>query len=151
MLFLLRKKISDNQFHPFHQRSYHLQKKSISHKPDSVFSFARFDKLSMTKENGYHLSGPNIAVRILLPTLQRSRQFLDGIKRAAFSADIRGITAHKVYPLNTLLHKTVGSYPTFSPLPQWLIRAVIFCGTCCVSPLVILRQAQYDKRLNPGR
>ena len=25
----------------------------------------------------------------------------------------------------------MSSYLTFSPLPRWLIRAVIFCGTCC--------------------
>ena len=32
--------------------------------------------------------------------------------------NIRGISAHKVYPLLILLLKVVGSYPTFSPFPQ---------------------------------
>ena len=30
--------------------------------------------------------------------------------------DLRGITAHKVYPINALLQKPVSSYLTFSPL-----------------------------------
>ncbi len=33
------------------------------------------------------------------------------------NADIRGITAHKVYPINALLQKPVSSYLTFSPWP----------------------------------
>jgi hypothetical protein len=32
------------------------------------------------------------------------------------NADIRGITAHKVYPIYALLQKPVSSYLTFSPL-----------------------------------
>jgi len=34
------------------------------------------------------------------------------------NADLRGITAHKVYPIDALLQKPVSSYLTFSPLPQ---------------------------------
>ena len=34
------------------------------------------------------------------------------------SAGIRGITAHKVYPVDTLLQKPVSSYLTFSTLPS---------------------------------
>jgi hypothetical protein len=75
-----------------------------------------------------------------------------GIGRAALfrfyrNADIRGITAHKVYPINALLQKPVSSYLTFSPFPlschvrfcqaefaealqKHVKRAVvIFCGT----------------------
>jgi hypothetical protein len=55
------------------------------------------------------------------------------------TADIRGITAHKVYPINALLQKPVSSYLTFSPWPFFLScfdrlsmtrkTVVIFCGT----------------------
>ena len=63
------------------------------------------------------------------------------------NADIRGITAHKVYPINASLQKSVSSYLTFSPLllschvrfcQAELVEAlsnhvkrgvVIFCGT----------------------
>jgi hypothetical protein len=56
------------------------------------------------------------------------------------SADIRGISAHKVYPVYALLQKPVSSYLTFSPLPSKASakggcpclmpgRVVIFCGT----------------------
>ena len=34
------------------------------------------------------------------------------------SAGLRGITAHKVYPIDALLQKPVSSYLTFSPLPS---------------------------------
>ena len=43
------------------------------------------------------------------------------------SAGLRGITAHKVYPIDALLQKPVSSYLTFSPLSS-LRRTVIFCG-----------------------
>jgi len=53
---------------------------------------------------------------------------LDGPPFPFRFADLRGIAAHKVYPLRQLLAATVSSYLTFSPLSrQW--RTVIFCGT----------------------
>lgn len=49
-----------------------------------------------------------------------------------------GISARKVYPNLLLPTNPVGSYPTFSPLPSPLRqaqadKAVIFCGTVCLS------------------
>lgn len=44
------------------------------------------------------------------------------------NAGLRGITAHKVYPVRALLPEPVSSYLTFSPLPR-RIGVVIFCGT----------------------
>ena len=61
-------------------------KKSISRKPDSVIPASR---------DGYHLSGCAITNTILLPTLQR---FVNESDEPPSNADIRGITAHKVYP-----------------------------------------------------
>lgn len=41
---------------------------------------------------------------------------------------LHGLATQEVYPFAQLLIRTVGSYPTFSPLPR---GAVIFCGTFC--------------------
>ena len=60
---------------------------------------------------------------------QHSSSYLPtGIGRAALTTGIFGIATHKVYPYNMSPHCSVGSYPTFSPLPR---KAVIFCGTRC--------------------
>jgi hypothetical protein len=99
-------------------------KKNLSAcKPDSV---PRPDNIG---RGGHHLSGCNITVAILLPTLQRFR-IAGKLSEPPSNADIRGITAHKVYPINALLQKPVSSYLTFSPWP---------------SP-VLLRQAQHDRK-----
>jgi hypothetical protein len=77
---------------------------------------------------GYHLSCPGITAGILLPTLPDTSE--DDSKRAVYldqqlkeiqlltNRDIRGITAHKVYPVSVLLQKPVSSYLTFSTSPQ---------------------------------
>ncbi len=61
-------------------------KKSISHKPDSV---------TIENNSGYHLSSCVITNTILLPTLQR---IISDLNEPLYGADLRGITAHKVYP-----------------------------------------------------
>ena len=44
-------------------------------------------------------------------------QFFRTLNEPFYGAGVHGITAHKVYPRYTLLHKAVSSYLTFSPLP----------------------------------
>ena len=60
-------------------------------KPDSV------SVLRLTTEDGYHLSGCYITATILLPTLQPSAASRHRASSPR-NADLRGITAHKVYP-----------------------------------------------------
>ena len=77
-----------------------------------------------------------------------------GIERAALTAGIFGLATHKVYPPDMSPCRTVGSYPTFSPLPVeaqvkaglTLItstKAVVFCGTCCSCKLHDLPAKKY--------
>jgi len=66
-------------------------------KPDSVSP--------LVNEEGYHLSGCCITATILLPTLPGFNSKISELKvngpltlRKSANPDIRGITAHKVYP-----------------------------------------------------
>jgi hypothetical protein len=73
---------------------------------------------------GHHLSAPNIAVRMYLPTHQYRRQ-LRRLEASRFIPDLCGISACKVYPNPALLRQAVSSYLTFSPLPaEALAKAV---------------------------
>jgi hypothetical protein len=59
---------------------------------------------------GHHLSCFYITAKVIAT-------YPSTLAEPASSVDIRGIAAHKVYPIYVLLQKPVSSYLTFSPLP----------------------------------
>ncbi len=95
-----------------------------NYKPVSRILFSSVDR-----KNSYHLSGPQIAVEIYLPTLQPAPDS-GTTGEQPVKVGIHGISACKVYPPKQLLAPAVSSYLTFSPLSA-LRRKVIFCGTVC--------------------
>ncbi len=127
MLFFA-KKVTGNQSHSFNQRFH------PPHKIKNLSAVSRILSWAII-----YLAATLLLQSCCLPFSAPDNK-LPGSNEPLSNADIRGITAHKVYPFSTLLQKTVSSYLTFSPLPQWLVRAVIFCGTCCLAPF-----ARFDK------
>lgn len=55
---------------------------------------------------------------IRFATKQAGRLHLPAYQKAGSNGDLRGITAHKVYPQKLLPAIAVSSYLTFSPLPR---------------------------------
>jgi len=95
-----------------------------TYKPDSVSSRHKCrDQLSFIWDRNFF---PPLSAHPPTHRWYKVREF----GRAVLSAGLRGISAPKVYPPIMLPCTAVGSYPTFSPLPQ-MNRAVIFCGTLC--------------------
>ena len=104
------------------KRHYKNKKGNLFRSPfNKLLQTCKPDFVSRFSTGGYHLSCCYITATILLPTLPAPEN--SGVNgqltlRICAKRDIRGITAHKVYPSQKLLTDIVSSYLAFSPLPR---------------------------------